>query len=30
MEQAMSIQVETKDCTAINDTELAEMADLCA
>jgi len=26
----MSIQVETKDCTAINDTELAEMADLCA
>ena len=30
MEPAMSIQVETKDCTAINDTELAEMADLCA
>jgi hypothetical protein len=26
----MSIQVETKDCTSINDTELAEMADLCA
>lgn len=26
----MSIQVETKDCTAINDAELAEMADLCA
>ena len=26
----MSIQVETKDCTAINDAELAEMADMCA
>jgi hypothetical protein len=26
----MSIQVETKDCTSISDTELAEMADLCA
>ncbi len=26
----MSIEVETKDCTALNDTELAEMADLCA
>ncbi len=26
----MSIQVETKDCTSITDTELAEMADLCA
>lgn len=26
----MSIQVETKDCTALSDVELAEMADLCA
>ena len=26
----MAIQVETKDCTAISDGELAEMADLCA
>jgi hypothetical protein len=26
----MSIQVETKDCTSLSDTELAEMADLCA
>jgi len=26
----MSIQVETKDCTALSDGELAEMADLCA
>ncbi len=26
----MSIQVETKDCTSISDTELAEMGDLCA
>ena len=26
----MSIQVETKDCTALGDAELAEMADLCA
>jgi hypothetical protein len=26
----MSIEVETKDCTALSDAELAEMADLCA
>jgi hypothetical protein len=26
----MSIAVETKDCTALSDAELAEMADLCA
>lgn len=26
----MAITVETKDCTALDDTELAEMADLCA
>ena len=26
----MSIEVETKDCTAVSDAELAEMADLCA
>ncbi len=26
----MSIQVETKDCTALGDAELAEMADVCA
>ena len=26
----MAIQVETKDCTALSDSELAEMADLCA
>jgi hypothetical protein len=26
----MAIEVETKDCTAISDAELAEMADLCA
>ncbi len=26
----MAIRVETKDCTALDDTELAEMADLCA
>jgi hypothetical protein len=26
----MSIDVETKDCTALGDAELAEMADLCA
>ncbi|HEX6236197.1 MAG TPA: hypothetical protein VFZ68_03335 [Acidimicrobiales bacterium] len=26
----MSIAVDTKDCTALNDGELAEMADLCA
>jgi len=26
----MSIQVETKDCTAVSDAELEEMADLCA
>lgn len=26
----MSIQVETKDCTALGDAELAELADLCA
>ena len=25
----MSIQVETKDCTALGDAELAELADLC-
>ena len=27
---AMAIDVETKDCTALGDAELAEMADLCA
>src|SRR5579885_2701906 len=26
----MAIEVETKDCTALHDAELAEMADLCA
>lgn len=26
----MAIEVETKDCTAVSDAELAEMADLCA
>jgi hypothetical protein len=26
----MAIQVETKDCTALSDSELAEMADMCA
>jgi hypothetical protein len=26
----MAIEVETKDCTALSDAELAEMADLCA
>jgi hypothetical protein len=26
----MAIQVETKDCTALGDAELAEMADICA
>ncbi|CAN5657773.1 hypothetical protein BH20ACT2_BH20ACT2_06760 [soil metagenome] len=26
----MAIDIETKDCTALSDTELAEMADLCA
>jgi hypothetical protein len=26
----MAIQVETKDCTALSDAELAEMADICA
>ena len=26
----MAIDVETKDCTALSDAELAEMADLCA
>jgi hypothetical protein len=26
----MAIEVETKDCTALSDTELAEMADMCA
>ena len=26
----MSIQVETKDCTALGDAELAELADMCA
>ena len=26
----MAIEVETKDCTALADGELAEMADLCA
>ena len=26
----MAIDVETKDCTALGDAELAEMADLCA
>ena len=25
----MAIQVETKDCTALSDSELAEMADIC-
>ena len=27
---SMAIEVETKDCTALGDAELAEMADLCA
>ena len=26
----MAIQVETKDCTALSDTEVVEMADICA
>src|ERR1700757_2191590 len=26
----MAIDVETKDCTALSDSELAEMADICA
>ena len=26
----MAIEVDTKDCTALSDAELAEMADLCA
>ncbi|CAN5850630.1 hypothetical protein BH24ACT3_BH24ACT3_11080 [soil metagenome] len=26
----MAIEIETKDCTALSDAELAEMADLCA
>jgi hypothetical protein len=26
----MSIAVDTKDCTALSDAELVEMADLCA
>ena len=26
----MAIEVETKDCTALSDAELAEMADICA
>src|SRR5207248_4697633 len=26
----MTIQVETKDCTALSDAELSEMADICA
>src|SRR5687767_1939667 len=26
----MAIQVETKDCTALSDAELGEMADICA
>ena len=26
----MATDVETKDCTALSDAELAEMADLCA
>src|SRR4051812_13543024 len=26
----MAIQVETKDCTALSDSELIEMADICA
>jgi hypothetical protein len=26
----MAIQIETKDCTALSDSELAEMADICA
>ena len=26
----MAIEVETKDCTALGDAELSEMADLCA
>ena len=30
MLQRMAIEVETKDCTALSDAELAEMADLCA
>jgi hypothetical protein len=30
MEPVMSIEVETKDCTALSDAELSEMADLCA
>jgi len=29
-EQRMAIDVETKDCTAVTDAELAEMADMCA
>ncbi len=30
MLQGMAIEVETKDCTALSDAELTEMADLCA
>jgi len=30
VERVMPIEVETKDCTALADAELAEMADLCA
>ena len=26
----MAIEVETKDCTALSDAELAELADMCA
>jgi hypothetical protein len=29
-EQAMPFEVETKDCTALSDAELAEMGDLCS
>ena len=28
--KSMAINVETKDCTALSDAELTEMADLCA
>lgn len=28
--ESMAIEVETKDCTALSDAELAEMADICA
>jgi hypothetical protein len=30
MEQAMPFEVDTKDCTALSDAELAEMGDLCS